>query len=144
MLRHEVIVMFEKILLAVDGSESSERAVATAADLASSSNAEVIVLHVVEPAASKLASEVGPPEKARRVLDDAVRTLKERGTNVRGDLRIPVIGGVAHEIIDRAAAERADVIVMGSRGLSEWSGLILGSVTHKVLNLTSCPVLVTR
>jgi nucleotide-binding universal stress UspA family protein len=55
-----------------------------------------------------------------------------------------VYGRAARVILELASAEGADVIVLGSRGLSDLAGLVLGSVTHKVLHLAHCPVLVVR
>jgi len=55
-----------------------------------------------------------------------------------------VAGHAAKEIVDTARTEGSDLIVMGSRGLSDIAGLFVGSVTHQVLRLAHIPVLVVR
>ena len=138
--------MFKKIFLAVDGSESSDRAAKLAADLAKSSDGEVVVFHAREREFAGRAGVVDleTTTETRELVDATVRSLKDADVNARGDVRNALIGTVARAIVDIAAAEGADVIVMGTRGLSDWSGLFLGSVTHRVIHAAEVPVLVTR
>lgn len=138
--------MFEKIVLAVDGSEPAGRALEAAANLAGCSGGEIVVVHVVERVAGGRGGpfEVEAPEEGRSILDEAVRTLKERGVNVRGEVRHAFAGRVAKEILDVVGAEHADLVVMGTRGLSDWEGMLVGSTAHKILHLGSSPVLVVR
>ena len=138
--------MFKKIFLAVDGSESSDRAAKLAADLAKSSDGEVVVFHAREREFAGRAGVVDleTTTETRELVDETVRSLKDADVNARGDVRNALIGTVARAIVDIAAAEGADVIVMGTRGLSDWSGLFLGSVTHRVIHAAEVPVLVTR
>lgn len=137
--------MFERILLPVDGSEHSRRAVAVAGDLARRYGAEVVVLHAREHELTWGADiDIESAEEARRLIDDVVRELKDAGTNVRGEVvRVP-LGDVPRAILDVAEAEDAGLIVMGTRGLSDWERLLLGSVAHKVVHLAHVPVLVVR
>jgi nucleotide-binding universal stress UspA family protein len=138
--------MFKKIFLAVDGSESSRQATKLAADLAKSSGGEVVVFHAREREFAGRAGIVDIESSAEtlELVDETVRTLKDADVSARGDVRNALIGTVAKEIVDAAAAEGADVIVMGTRGLSDWSGFFLGSVTHRVIHAAEVPVLVTR
>jgi nucleotide-binding universal stress UspA family protein len=137
--------MFERIVLAVDGSEPAQRALPVAADIASKYASEVIVVHVVEQQLGR-----GGPiafdttEEATRVADDAVRFLKDVGVSAREEPRAALAGRAAQEIMDVAAIEDAGLIVMGSRGMSDWEGLLVGSVAHKVVHLSSVPVLIVR
>jgi nucleotide-binding universal stress UspA family protein len=137
--------MFQRILLAVDGSEPSNRALAVAGDLAGKLGAEVVVLHVKERESATLgAFPIDSGGEAEETLDQAVRRLKDDGVSARGELHTTVFGRAARIILEEAGDIGADVIVMGSRGLSDLAGLVLGSVTHKVLHLAHCPVLVVR
>lgn len=137
--------MFEKIVVAVDGSEPSDRAVQLAGNLAGKYGADVTVVHVREREYSRVgAYEVETPVESEEILDTAVRTLKDLGVSARGEMRHALVGSAAREIIDVAQTEGVGLVVMGTRGLSDWSGLLLGSVAHKVLHLGECPVLVVR
>jgi nucleotide-binding universal stress UspA family protein len=137
--------MFERILLPVDGSEHSRKAAAVAGDLARRYGAEVVVLHAREHELTWGADiDLESAEEARRLVDEVVRELKDGGTSVRGEVvRVP-LGDVPRAILDAAKAEDAGLIVMGTRGLSDWERLLLGSVTHKVVHLADVPVLVVR
>jgi nucleotide-binding universal stress UspA family protein len=137
--------MFERIVAAVDGSECADRAVDLAAELAAGFGAEVIVVHLAETiAAWTVAIEAETPEEAIWLADDAVRRLKDRGVSARAEVRGAVRGAVAHGIVEVAEEEDAGLIVMGSRGLGDVAGLLLGSVAHKVLYLSNVPVLIAR
>ena len=137
--------MFERVVLAVDGSEAAKRAVPVAADIASKYGSEVIAVHVVEQQFGR----AGPiaydtTEEATRDADDAARSLKDLGVSARAEARAALAGRAAQEIMDVAASEDAGLIVMGSRGMSDWEGLLVGSVAHKVVHLSSVPVLIVR
>jgi nucleotide-binding universal stress UspA family protein len=137
--------MVERIVLAVDGSAPSNRAIETAADLARKLGAEVIVLHVRE----REVAHVGAPDdestdEVRDLVDGTVRQLKDIGVSARGEVQSTMFGRAARVILEAANQDGAGMIVMGSRGLSDLAGLVLGSVTHKVLHLARCPVLVVR
>lgn len=137
--------MFESILLAVDGSETSDKAIPIAADVAKRYGAEVVVLHVRESEVSmEGAFDLETGEEAADLVDDAVRTLKDEGLSARGEVRTTLIGQVPRVVAQVAADEGAGLIVMGSRGLSDWGGLFLGSVAHRVLHIVEIPVLVVR
>lgn len=137
--------MFDRILLAVDGSEHSARAVPVAGDLARRYSGEVLVLHVREHEVTWGADiDVETADEARELVDDVVRTLKDEGTNVRGEVvRVP-LGQTPRAILDIARDENVGLIVMGTRGLSDWGRLLMGSVAHKVVHLAEVPVLVVR
>lgn len=138
--------MFEKILLAVDGSDPSRNAIPVAGDLARRYGSEVMVLHVQEREVVTRAAGVQreTSSEARELVDSAVRQLKDEGVSALGEVRPAWIGRVPRVIVDTAREFGAAVIVMGTRGLSDWGGMFLGSVTHRVLHVTSTPVLVVR
>lgn len=137
--------MFERIVLAVDGSAQSGKAAVVASELAVGTGGEVLVLHVSEHATGRgMAFSVETPAEAVELVDGVVRELKDRGIGARGEVREALRGHTPRVIVDAAEEFDADIVVMGSRGLTDLSGLIMGSVTHKVLHLSHCPVLVVR
>jgi nucleotide-binding universal stress UspA family protein len=137
--------MFDTIVIAIDGSECADRTVPVAAGLAAEFGSEIVVVHVAERiAAWTLAVEAETSQEATDLADNAVRAIKDRGVSARPDVRSGIRGQVAHTIVDAAKDAGADLIVMGSRGLGDLSGLLLGSVTHRVLHLAQVPVLVVK
>jgi nucleotide-binding universal stress UspA family protein len=136
--------MFERILLSVDGSEHARRAGAVTGDLAALVGASVTVVHV-QRMPTAWAFDIDPTImwSDSEIVDDVVRDLKDRGIDAIGEVRLPT-RSVAREIIDLARELDASLIVMGTRGLSDGEAIVLGSVSHKVVHLASCPVLVVR
>lgn len=135
--------MFERILVAVDPSEPSTRAVRLARDLAKDHGSEVVVLHVVARQVTKFGtSELEVPEEGRELVDRAVRELKDDGANARGEIIRVLDGHVPRGIAETAGGIGADVIVLGTRGISDFGGLFIGSITHRVLHLAEVPVIV--
>jgi nucleotide-binding universal stress UspA family protein len=137
--------MFEQILLAVDGSEHSEKTIPIATDMATRYGAAVTVIHVREHEMNWGSDiDIETPEEATSLVERVTRTLKDAGIDARGEIRRVVIGLAAQEILNAAKDTDAQLIVMGTRGLTDWSGLLVGSVAHKVLHLAPCPVLLVR
>lgn len=138
--------MYEKVLVAIDRSENSKRALAAAHELASLSDGEVRVLHLREqeviPRMGLVADE--SPEEAHLWLESAVDELRNAGVKATGEVRNTIYGQAAREIVADAVLHGVAVIVMGSRGRSDLTGLLLGSTAHKVIHLTDRPVLVVR
>jgi len=138
--------MYEKVLVAIDRSENSKRALAAAHKLASLSDGEVRVLHLREqeviPRMGLVADE--SPEEAHLWLESAVDELRNAGVKATGEVRNTIYGQAAREIVADAVLHDVGVIVMGSRGRSDLTGLLLGSTAHKVIHLTDRPVLVVR
>ena len=139
--------MYDRILLAVDHSEISDRAVAAARDLAVLSKAEVWVLHLRE---RELGAKTGAlpidetTDEANATVAAAVEVLAQAGVKAHGEVRNTIFGYAAREIVDDAREVDANVIVMGSRGRGDMAGLLLGSTAHKVIHLSDRPVLVVR
>jgi nucleotide-binding universal stress UspA family protein len=136
--------MFEKLLLAVDGSPGSEKAMGIAAGLAKTLGSEVLVFHVREIEIGRFSGQMEPPEEALGLVNRVVSTLQEQGVVVKGEARSAPLGSAGREIVEGAAAAAVDGIVLGSRGLSDWAALLLGSVAYKVISLAHCPVIVAR
>ncbi|MGO9195530.1 MAG: universal stress protein [Acidimicrobiales bacterium] len=138
--------MFDKILVALDESDHSKKALATAGDLAEMSKGEVRVVHVREVPLGMGGplTAIEPSQQAQTYLDEAVKSLTDRGVTASGGVRNSHNGRIAAEIIDESQSFGASVIVVGSKGVTELAGLIIGSVTHKILHLSTLPVLVVR
>ena len=138
--------MFEKVLLAVDGSEHSAKAVPVAADIAKKSNGEVLVYHVREHLVARGVGswQLEDASEATDLVERVKADIAAAGVKVSGRTEETLQGHAAKAILDAAETEHADVIVMGSRGLSDLAGLLLGSVTHKVIQLSRRTVVVAR
>jgi nucleotide-binding universal stress UspA family protein len=140
--------MFEKILLAVDGSEHGLRAARLAGDLARTVKAsELRIVVAYDP----IPPYLGEPNLQQAIdarLDEANAILQAASQavgEVPASLRTELIEGPAAEaIIKVATTHQSDVIVMGSRGRSALAGLVLGSTSQKVVSHAPCPVLVVR
>ncbi len=137
--------MFERVLLSVDGSEHSAKTVPVAADLAKRYGAIVTVLQVRE-FTKRFGSDVDidPEDESRAYVDGVVSELRDKGVEAHPEIRRVGAGQVPKEIVDVAAEVKAGLIVMGTRGRTEWQSLLVGGVAHKVLAHSSCPVLMVR
>jgi nucleotide-binding universal stress UspA family protein len=133
--------MLERILVAFDGSDHSKKALEAAAELAKCSDGEVHVLHVHE---SGVMAPLETPGDATDLIEGAVEELHRAGVKATGDTIPARSGSAAPAILDAAKAFDSGIIVMGTRGLSDFSGLLVGSMAHKVIHHAECPVLVVR
>ena len=140
--------MFRTIVLAVDGSRYSEKAVELAKRLAMSTNDEVVVTHVTELLPSRFQTYPGLDYEAdREVIERAkeyATELEEAGIKARTELRSAPDGAIARILTNLAENLDAGLIVMGSHGRGDLTALLLGSVAHKVLHLSQRPVLIAR
>ena len=143
------------ILAAVDGSEHAASALELASGIASKYGATLHLFYVIEykdlPEALRRFADAehiegAPPHIhqliAERVLEAGAVTARELGVD---DVKTVVrVGDPAEEIVAYAKSAEIDMIVMGSRGLSDLRGLMLGSVSHKVSELASCTCVTVR
>jgi len=137
--------MFDRILIAVDGSPYSQPAISSTIEIARKFRSQVFVLHVREHEVGRAgAFPLETPQDALDLVAATIKTLRAAGITAAGDVRGIRAGHVAQEVVDAARAHSAELIIMGSRGLSDMAGLFVGSVTHKVLQLAHTPVLVVR
>ncbi len=138
--------MYERLLVAIDHSDASKHVMAAAKDLAAMARAEVWVMHLRErevmPRTGLVPTETD--DEATTGVQDAVAELTKAGITAHGIVEDAVFGHAARYIVDAAEEHDAGVIVMGSRGRSDLAGLMLGSTAHKVIHLSSRPVLVVR
>jgi nucleotide-binding universal stress UspA family protein len=140
--------MFKTILLAVDGSEHAEKAAELAAQLAREGNDEIVVTHVTEVLPARYQVHPGLDyefeQEAIELAKGYATDMEADGLKVRIELRHSQYGHIARVITNLADELDAGLIVMGSRGRSDLSALLLGSVAHKVLHLSRRPVLIAR
>jgi nucleotide-binding universal stress UspA family protein len=137
--------MFKRILVAVDASDYTQMVLPNAIEVARKFQSEVFVLHILEHDRGRaVVFSMESTADASMLVANAVRTFHGAGIDAKGEVHDVAAGHVAHNIVETAGAEGSDLIVMGSRGLSEVQGLLLGSVTHKVLQLAHIAVLVAR
>jgi nucleotide-binding universal stress UspA family protein len=140
-------MQIKSILLPVDGSSHSDHAVDYAVYLAQLSGAHITAVscyewignfpEVHDALIEKMKENAG--KSAAATLEDATRQLQTAGVEHTGKTIAGAPGTVLTEL---AKSGEFDLIIMGSHGHSEISGLFLGSVTHKVLNTIYCPVMV--
>ncbi|MEC1369236.1 universal stress protein [Bacillus velezensis] len=148
--------MFKKILAAVDGSDMSNKALDAAIHLAKEQQAELTILYAGREAVvstSALTGIVYVPEnfiedikheveqKGAAILEDAKQKAAESGVNAKS---LYVQGEPAHQILNIAKEQHFNLIVVGSRGISGFKEMMLGSVSHKVSQLSPCPVLIVH
>ena len=143
---------FKRILVLVDGSDNSKRALEYAAYMAQVSKASVDLLHVINLGAeiaslTPVTSGYVPDQVAKDLEEAGAIILKESaigfavGTRVKAHLEIGVPTDVALEFCEE---NKTDLIVMGSRGLGFFKGLVLGSVSSYLVEHATCPVLVIK
>lgn len=137
--------MFKRILVAVDGSPFSGYAVPDAIEIARCFKSTILVLHVLEREVGRAgAFPIETTDEVEQLVAGAVRTFQDAGITASSEVQHATAGHAAKHIVETAKVQDCDLIVMGSRGLSDIAGLLLGSVTHKVLQLAHVPVLVAR
>lgn len=143
--------MYKQILVAVDGSETSSRALAAAIGLARDSGARLQPLYVVDvPLMSYDVPGYDPSyvrdalvEEGKHVLADATALMTAAGVNGPSRMVETDLTGddIAHRILLAAQEFNADVVVMGTHGRRGVQRLVLGSVAEHFLRIATCPVL---
>ncbi len=142
--------MFKRIVVAYDGSDHAIKALNTAIELAKAFNSKLDVVEVVDTAAllgmgfAPVPSDVIAQiyNKAQNDVEQAKKKAQDAGVK---DVTSQVLeGDPATSIIEYASKNGADLIVIGSRGLSTFKRLILGSVSSKVVQESRVPVLVVK
>jgi nucleotide-binding universal stress UspA family protein len=143
--------MYKRILIATDGSDKSRKAAEEGVELAKALGAEIIALNVVnEVVIASAVRQLGSDKKevedklmaaGKKAVDAIQKMAADQGVKVDAIVRT---GAPANVVIDMAAANNADLIIMGSHGESGASKLLIGSVVQKVLYWATIPVLVVR
>jgi nucleotide-binding universal stress UspA family protein len=135
--------MYERILVAVDESQTAERVLAAAQELATLARGEVVVLHVWEgePARYK-AGAATSYDDAQVIVEKAEKNLALAGVRASSEVVPNLFIHAAREITRCARAHDVGVIVIGSRHKSDLAALFAGSTAHKVLQMADRPVVV--
>jgi len=138
--------LFEKIIIPTDGSEYARKAAELALDIAEREGASVVVVHVI-PIVSPLSAKpkIRAPEEileeAEEIVEEIVEMAKDRGIEDVKDVIVESTS-VVEGIRKVAEDEDADLIVIGTRGLTGVKGVIVGSTAREILGRVDCPVLV--
>lgn len=150
--------MFKHVLVAVDGSEHAKRAVEVAAELAAQNGSKLTLIHVQPHAGGNYIPEelkafselehVRVTEQdliesvGREILENAEKAAAAKGVSSCGT--VLEIGDPARNVVEVGRDMKADLIVMGRRGLGDVGGLFLGSVSHKVAHSADCCCLTVK
>ncbi len=147
--------MISRILAAIDGSKTCHRALAVAAEIAQKFDAELVLIYVIRdmqlPDGVKKMADVELVQETRLtamqtiaqgILNDCVEMAKSAGvSNIKTEIRP---GDPAGAIIRFAEGRNMDLIVLGSRGLGDLEGMLMGSVSRKVTNLSTVACLTVK
>ena len=145
--------MFTRIVVGTDGSESAAEAVRQAVDLAKLASARLSIVSAFEPVSKRRVEgeqqgapadvqyEIGPREDVNLVLDAAAATAKQEGIDVQTH---PVEADPAEAILNVADETKADLIVVGNKGMTGARRFLLGSVPNKVSHHAPCSVIIVR
>ena len=145
--------MFTRIVVGTDGSDTAAEALRQAIDLARLTGATLSIVSAYAPVSKRriqgeqegvpadIAHEIGPREDVNLVLDAAAATARAAGVEVRTH---PVEADPADAILDVAAQIKADLIVVGNKGMTGARRYLLGSVPNNVSHHAPCSVIIVR
>ncbi|MCE9663599.1 universal stress protein [Halomonas sp. M5N1S17] len=146
--------MFNTILVPVDGSENAKKALSVACQLANQADATLHILHIPEELSHETTLVWGigaiAIEASRQERDDIGQQVVEKAAQAARDKGVTKIetaigrGDPARTIVSEAKTRGVEAIIMGSRGLSDLRGLVVGSVSHKVSHAAECTVITVR
>lgn len=142
-------MLFKNVLVPVDGSENSNRAAEIATAIAKKHGARLFVLHVI-PTPAYLYTNPFLEEyvqladkKAKTIVDDGVSFARSHGVKAFGHT-MKYVPSVVEAITEYAVNKKVDLIVIGTRGLSGYKKLLLGSVASGIISHAHCEVLIVR
>ena len=146
--------MFERIVVGTDGSDTAAEAVRQATELAKMSDAKLDLVSAYEPVPQQrlreeggevpgdVAHAVGPREDVNQILESAAGSVSKAG--VKGVEIHPREGDPADAILDVAEEVKADLIVVGNKGMTGARRFLLGSVPNKISHHAPCGVYIVR
>jgi nucleotide-binding universal stress UspA family protein len=145
---------FKRMLVAYDGSNDSKKAVEAACALAKRLGSILELIHVYSvpiytyggpgglPQVSIQTLETSAKERALKVVDEGVKLAGEEGVEALGEALESA--SVVEAIVERASKDSVELVVIGTRGMTGFKKMLLGSVSNGVINHSPCPVLVVR
>ena len=135
--------LISKILVAVDGSETSSKAAENAIDLAERYRADLIALYIVPP--NIKSSEIFDlaKENGQKIVDEVKHEASAKKLIVRTEVLLD-IGSVTKGIVEYAEKNNVNLIVLGTRGISGIKRMLLGSTASGVVTYSHCPVIVVK
>ena len=145
--------MFKRIVVGTDGSETAAEAVSQALELAKMTGATLSLVSAYQPASGRRVQaeqsgapadvqyEIGPREDVNLILDAAAADVKQEGVEVQTH---PVEADPADAILNVAEETKADLIVVGNKGMTGARRYLLGSVPNNVSHHASCSVMIVR
>jgi nucleotide-binding universal stress UspA family protein len=143
--------VYKRILVPVDGSNTSKRGLREAIQLAKAHRARLRVLHVADASVLALTPEISVVdytdslnEAGKKILKDATALAARAGVKAENAMVENVSGQVADVILNEARKWRADLVVMGTHGRRGFSHMLLGSTAEGVVRSSAKPVLLVR
>ncbi len=143
-----------RVLIPVDGSAYSNRALEVAVDFAKTHQADLYVISVVPSIGGMEDHEISPHRRDRHEeilqqrADEAIKTarelLRDKEVSVRLSQTLSTSVSIPDAVIDFAEAENIDLIVLGSRGLSTSSRFKVGSIANQVVKYSPCSVYLVK
>ena len=138
--------IFKKILVPLDGSTYSEKALKRACDFVEAFDSEIILIYVVEKSIPinllDRKEYLGMLRKfGTKILDKSKLTLSKKGISAKLFLKE---GNIVNEIEKVAKKEKCDLIIVGNKGLGSVTRLLLGSISNKISQSSSCSVLIVK
>lgn len=142
--------MFNNVLVAIDGSKMSEKVLKVAAQFAKEQGSKLTLIHVAKDLVIPTTMVVADYEKileemrnaAMALLREAQQKLEQQ--DVKAEILYKQGSSISRLIVQVAQEQSADLIIIGSRGLGNIKGLMLGGVSQKVAQLSQCPVLLVK
>ena len=146
--------MYEKILVAVDGSDHAKHALNHAVESADKWGAELIILTVVPPISPFIYSSEFDPTKIfelednirkshQKILRESAELVNNKHLELKVETRLEE-GRPSDVIVETAKEDDVDLIVMGSRGLGGITGWVLGSTSRHVVEVCTKPILIIK
>ncbi len=144
--------MYQRIMVAVDGSETSQRGLTEAINLAKDQQAQLAIVHVIDVVIARSGGQFlnGFMEATRAISHDTIEQARKMAhdAGIEPEVRAPEVVTAGYHVSDTIADEarlwHADLLVVGTHGRRGVSKMLLGSVADGIVRLAPCPLLLIR